>query len=96
MKVLRKALIVQLLVGVFSSVLAFAYIHMSYDASMPRTPQPENGRVYPLRVNHGTRVYVNQQELDRANFVFHDVFILGVLSVLALAIIRQYWDEEKR
>jgi cell division protein YceG involved in septum cleavage len=95
MKLARQTLIVLLVVTVFASVLTCAYIHISYGSSMPRTPQPEVGRIYPLRVNHGTLVYVNRQELDRANFVFHPVFLFGMCSVLALAFIKQYWDVDK-
>jgi hypothetical protein len=96
MKVARQTLIVLLMCGVFSSVLAGTYVHLSYSGSMPRTPQPEYGRIHPLTVNHGTLVYVNQKELDRANFVFHDVLIFGMCSVLALAFIKQYWNDESR
>jgi hypothetical protein len=95
-KLARKTLIVFLVVSVFSSILAFTYIHISYGTSMPRTPQPDAGRIYPLSVNHGTKVYVNRKELDRANFVVHKVFLFGLCSVLALALIRQYWDEDER
>jgi hypothetical protein len=92
MNLLKRIIIALLIIGVFASILSFAYIHMSYGASMPRTPQIESGRVYPLTVNHGTRVYVTQQELERANFVFHKVFLLGVCCVLALAFVKQYWN----
>jgi cell division protein YceG involved in septum cleavage len=96
MKLARQTLIVLLVVTVFASILTCAYIHISYGASMPRTPQPEAGRIYLLRVNHGTLVYVNREELDRANFVFHTIFLLGMCSVLALAFIKQYWDVDER
>jgi hypothetical protein len=96
MKLARQTLIVLLVCGVFSSIGAVTYIHLSYGASMPRAPQPENGRIHRLSVNHGTLVYVNQHELDRANFVLHDISIFGMCSVLALAFIKQYWNEESR
>jgi len=95
MKLVRQTMIVLLVITVFASILTVTYIHLSYGASMPRTPQPGVGRIYLLRVNHGTLVYVNREELDRANFVFHTVFLLGMCSVLALAFIKQYWDVDK-
>src|ERR1700732_2076667 len=96
MKLARQTLIVLLVVCVLASIRIFTYIHLSYGASMPRTSEPDVGRIYPLRVNHGTLVYVSREELDRANFVFHTVFFLGACSVLALAFIKQYWDVDKR
>lgn len=80
-----------LVAGVLGSIVAVGYIHFSYDASMPRSPQPSEGRVYCLTVNHGDRVYVNQYELNRANFVFHDISVLGLACVLALVFVKQYW-----
>lgn len=90
---LRRVVVAVLIVGVFASILSFAYIHFSYDASMPRSPQLDTGRTYLLIVNHGDRVYVNRAELDRANFVFHDLFVFGLGCVLALVFIKQYWTE---
>lgn len=88
---LKSAVVGLLVAGVFVSVLAFAYIHFSYDTSMPRVPDPADGRIYRLVVNHGDLVYVNRQELDRADFVFHYAFGLGLVCVLGLAFVRQYW-----
>ena len=46
---------------------------------MPKTPDPESGRVYSLAVNHGVVVYVTQHELALANFVLYGVFVMGFL-----------------
>lgn len=89
---IRRVVVALLIAVVFGGVLSSVYIDISYDASMPRVPQPDTGRVYLLVVNHGAHVYVNREELNRANFV-HDVFVLGLCCVLALVAIQQYWKE---
>lgn len=55
--------------------------------SMPRTPQPDVGRIYPLTMNHGTHVFVSRSELNRADFILNKVFFVGVCGVLVLVLL---------
>ena len=42
-------------------VIAFGFALSFYYRDLPRTPQPEVGRIYPLN-NHGTILYLNEHE----------------------------------
>jgi hypothetical protein len=44
------------------------YIRFHYAAAMPRSPQLETGRIYPLAAQYGGTIYVNKVELGRHNF----------------------------
>jgi hypothetical protein len=77
------------LMGVVGATCLFTitsnvYIRFHYAAVMPRSPQPENGRIYPLPAQYGGVVYVNKQELDRRNFVRNDLGSACALSGILL------------
>jgi hypothetical protein len=76
-------------VAIFSTV----YIHLSYGAKMPKDPQPEVGRTYQITVNHGTRVYVTKQELERAEFVFRTMPYVAIICFAAFGIIKFYFKD---
>jgi len=63
----RRALAIFLAVIFLVAAAAGIYIHIHYSDVMPHSPQPQTGRVYRMVVNHGTVIYVNKQELDRAD-----------------------------
>ncbi len=72
-------------VGSMSVVTLFAMIHIPfhYAAVMPRSPQPETGRVYAIKAQYELIVYVNKKELDRRDFVEYKLMpITGVSAVL--------------
>lgn len=66
----RKSALFVLVVFFCLGLLSNVYIHLSYAARMPRSPQPTTGRTFAINVNHGTLVYVNRDELKEARFVF--------------------------
>ena len=84
----RRALVIFLAVIFLVAAAAGIYIHIHYSDVMPHSPQPQTGRVYRMVVNHGTVIYVNKQELDRADFVFYDLFSVGVVCFGLLALLR--------
>jgi len=90
---LRKSLICALALVFCLGVLSGAYIHLSYWAHMPRTPDPANGRTFHLRVNHNTLVYVTRQERDRAEFVFGFGSYATIAAGLLLSFVNVYWDK---
>ena len=57
----------------FFTFSANIYFRFHYAAVMPRSPQPEIGRIYALPAQYGGVVYVNKQELDRRDFVRNDL-----------------------
>jgi len=46
---------------------------------MQKAPQPIDGRVYSLVVDHGAVVYVTKNELALADFILDDVLVIGML-----------------
>ncbi len=51
---------------------------------MPRTADPASGRIYQLKVNHGTLVYVNKQEFAFASNLFGVTGWLGPMLAVVL------------
>jgi hypothetical protein len=89
---LRKAVISVLVAAAMSSFLWPAYIHVAYSLKMPSSPQPSQGRIYRIVVNHGSVVYVNEIELRRADFAFNTIFLIGIVCVGLLGIVVVYWN----
>ncbi len=84
----RRILVIFLATTFLFTVAANIYIHIHYSDVMPESPQAQTGRIYRLVVNHGYVVYVNKQELDRANFVFYDLFGAGAACFGLLGLLR--------
>jgi hypothetical protein len=57
---------------------------------MPAAPQPTTGRIYRLVVNHGAVVYVNDEEFKRADFAFHQLFLIEFSVTVALYLLDRY------
>ena len=84
---LQKGLTLVLVVTCVFCLAAAVYLDIHYAYTMPRSAQPETGRIYPLCVSHGTVVYVNQRELRYADFVFHDLMTLfGIGAILGFVL----------
>jgi hypothetical protein len=66
------------------SLAANTYIPFRYAAVMPRSPQPETGRIYRVTAQYGAVVYVSNKELNRFNFVKYDLAILSGIGMLGL------------
>ena len=77
------------------TLISGLYIESHYSAVMPRNPQPETGRIYPIWFKTGGTVYVNQWERERSDFVKFRLFPLFGLSMLVgvgMGIHRGWWD----
>jgi hypothetical protein len=66
------------------TVAAAIYIRFDYAAVMPRSPQPESGRVYPIKAQYGGVVYVNERELERYDFIKYDLMTVSAVSSLVV------------
>jgi hypothetical protein len=89
----RKAAVAFLIAVFCAGLLSNVYIHLSYSANMPRNPEIASGRIFQVKVNHGTLVYVTQQELDRAKIVFGFGSYVTLGVGLLLVLVRIYWVE---
>ena len=83
---------IALLTGFTACVLSQIYIEISYDYQMPAS-QPETGRVYQIRVNHGDVRYVSQKEFERAHFIRYKMVLPEILLFAALGILRARYKE---
>src|ERR1700733_13906081 len=80
-----KRTVVSLLVAtVLFTVAAEIYIRVHYAAVMPRSPEPQTGRIYRTMAAFGTAVYVNKQEIDRVDFVNYDLMSVSAIFMLLL------------
>jgi hypothetical protein len=84
-------------VGLFT-VAANVYIRFHYAAVMPRSPQRESGKIYALPAQYGGVVYVNQQELDRRDFVRNDLGSASAVGGILLFLLgtRAGWFERSK
>lgn len=77
---IAKRIIVVALVSIFFiSLFAHVGIELSYASNKSRSPQTETGRVFRITINHGSTVYVSQEELQR----LHSVQTTAVCAMLA-------------
>jgi hypothetical protein len=88
---LKNAIIVVLAATLIACILGAGYIDTAYLASMPRAPQPDTGRIYPVQLK-SVYVYVNRAELNRAHLARTKVPIIGLCCFLGLVAIKQYWE----
>jgi hypothetical protein len=91
MQIFRKSLLSVLLAIFFLCIGWGVFIHLSYAYYMPHSPQPQFGRTYRMTVNHGYVVYVTEREYRRADFVFHDVFWIGMGCFVLVGMVKVYW-----
>ena len=78
--------------GLVSGIILFdlvanTYIPFRYAAVMPRSPQPEAGRIYRVTAQYGAMVYVNKQELARYNFITKDLMILSAVCMFSAVLL---------
>ncbi|PYT92550.1 MAG: hypothetical protein DMG36_14415 [Acidobacteria bacterium] len=70
-----------------------------YSMFMPRSPQPEIGRIYRMRgPQYGNWVYVNEKELGRWNFIENDMGPVSVACAVILLVVgkRAGWFTKSR
>ena len=79
------------------TLAAGIYIPFHYAAVMPRSPQPETGRIYPMKAQYQVVVYVNKRELDRWDFVKYDLLSASAVGAFVLFFLgtRLGWFERR-
>ncbi|GEM_PF-2915797 len=73
------------------AVIAFGFALSFYYRDLPRTPQPQAGRIYSLN-NHGTVLYLNQHEKREQEASF----AIFVLMFFVLLVIDYFFDPYNR
>jgi hypothetical protein len=94
-KVAKTVVTTYLVALCFLTVISGLYIEFHYSAVMPRSPQPEAGRIYPMWFKSGGTVYVNRKERDRSDFVNYRLMPLFGLSMLlgfGIGVRLGWWD----
>jgi hypothetical protein len=82
-------LAIRILLTLFiASLVATMYIHYSYAAEMPRTPDPKTGRLYSITVNHGAGRFVSAGELRTANFILSYGWLFGTLCGVGAGVLK--------
>jgi hypothetical protein len=67
----------------FVTLSANLYVRFYYASAMPRSPQPQTGRVYAIPAQYGGTVYINREEYERRTFIRDDLIsIFGVVMLL--------------
>lgn len=64
------------------TLTSMLYVSFHYAAVKPRSPQPDTGRIYPVRAQYEVVVYVNKRELRYRNFVKYDLTTMTAVSGL--------------
>jgi hypothetical protein len=77
-KIAASILVVALFIPTFFGLLYFCFYDAAY---MPRSPQQEMGRIFPMHNKFAETVYVNQVEFERRNFV---VDVLSPICALVM------------
>ena len=92
-RVLKSGLLSLVLIMGALSICGDLYIRFHYAAVMPRAPQSETGRIYPVPAQYGGTVYVNQLEFKRREFVRYEMTYMfgGVLLLYACVGTRMKW-----
>jgi biopolymer transport protein ExbD len=75
----KRIVLITLLIFFCGALFAHVGIELSYASDKPRSAQTETGRVFPVTINHGSTVYVSQDELRR----LHSVQTAAVYAMLA-------------
>jgi hypothetical protein len=57
-----------------------------YASYRPETAQPENGRTLRVTLNHGSHVYLTQQESDRLDFVKGPLLLIMMADFAAIGL----------
>jgi len=89
---LKKLLIAGLLAISLATLLAYVYKEISYSTSMPKSPQPDTGRVRAISVNHGVIVYVTEEEFRRAHLIGHSFFYFGLWCGVAAGLLNYKYN----
>ena len=86
-----RALVVLLGLWFFAAFGLSIYEELRLSSTMPRTPEPDSGFVFPVSVNHGYHVYLDRSELVRRERV-RWFFASMVIPVAGALWIQQRFD----
>jgi hypothetical protein len=84
----KRIAVVSLISIFFLSLFTHVGIELSYASYKPRFPQAETGRVIRITINHGSTVYVSQEELRRLSSVQAIAVSAMVLSFIGMGILK--------
>lgn len=73
------------------------YVRFHYLDVMPRSPQAEAGRIYPVKAQFGVTVYVNKKEREFRSFVEEVMLVAAFASGLLYVFLgmRLGWFKKK-
>ena len=86
-KLLQKAIVVLLIALCFATLGVTIYLDEHFYRTRPRYSQPEEGRVYPQWIHHGTQVYLTR--LERAPFDY-SWYVFAVCMISAYLLNRRW------
>ncbi len=81
--------------GLFTAA-SFIYIRFHYAAVMPKSPQPQTGRIYPIKAQYEVVVYINKEELEWHDFVEYDLTSISGGGGLLLFLLGTRWGWFKK
>ncbi len=80
----------------FVSLLVHVGIELNYASHKPQSPQPQTGRVIRIIINHGSTVYVSQEELHRFTSVQTTALCAMLASFIGIGVlklsVRNIWN----
>jgi hypothetical protein len=91
-KKLLKIIISFMLVVTFTCLGLYVYLELDYMHSMPRAPQSELNRIYPLNI-HGTVVYITKEQDSLLNWLFWMTGIFGLGAGVLNVAFRVFSDQ---
>ncbi|MDR3763668.1 MAG: hypothetical protein P4M01_06175 [Acidobacteriota bacterium] len=86
MKAARWTVMLALAVVLYFCVAANIQLQIDYTKSMPRSPQPSTGRIYPVDVSHDVHRYVTQQELTHSQVVQLGLYPLALVCLIGIGV----------
>jgi len=92
-KLFRRLLLIVFVVGFTGCLFWQVWLDVIYSTQMPKSPQPESGRIYEISVNHGTIVHIRREELARATFVFEKLLWIEFACLAGIGVLRVYYRE---
>jgi hypothetical protein len=93
LRIFRKIILWILVTVTMACVLFPVYVDLTFSYMKPRSPQPDQGRIHRIVINHGSVVYVNEKELRIVNFAFNDIFLIGIIGVGLVGVVQVYWKQ---
>jgi hypothetical protein len=84
----KRFAVISLISIFFLSLFTHVAIELSYASHKPRLPQAETGRVIRITINHGSTVYVSEEELRRLTSVQATAVGAMLVSFIGIGILK--------